>query len=157
MRSQHAADKVLVAASTRWKGIFMPTRTAHARWEGTIKEGKGTVNFGNGVFSGAYSFASRFEEGAGTNPEELLGAAHAGCFAMALSLVLGLAGFTPDYIDATAHVTVKPQDGGFNITKSHIACEAKVPGIDQAAFEKHAETAKTSPLETKSLGEVVRV
>jgi osmotically inducible protein OsmC len=120
----------------------MPTRKAHARWEGTIKEGKGTVDFGNGAFKGAYSFRSRFEDGAGTNPEVLLGAAHAGCFAMALSLVLGTAGFTPDYIDATAHVTVKPHDGGFKITKSHIVCEAKVQGIDRAAFEKHAETAK---------------
>ena len=122
----------------------MPTRTAHARWEGTIKEGKGTVDFGNGAFKGAYSFRSRFEDGAGTNPEELLGAAHAGCFAMALSLVLGKAGFTPDYIDATAHVTVKPQDGGFRITRSHIVCEAKVRGLDPGAFQGHAETAKVN-------------
>ena len=106
----------------------MPTRTAHARWEGTIKEGKGSLDFGNGAFKGAYSFRSRFEDGVGTNPEELLGAAHASCFAMALSLVLGMAGFTPDYVDATAHVTVTPQDGGFKITKSHIVCEAKVAG-----------------------------
>jgi osmotically inducible protein OsmC len=120
----------------------MPTRQAHARWEGTIKEGKGTVNFGNGGFNGPYSFASRFEEETGTNPEELLGAAHASCFAMALSLILGSAGFEPDYVDATAHVTVTPQGGGFKITKSHIVCEAKVPGIDQAAFVGHAETAK---------------
>ena len=117
----------------------MPTRQAHARWEGTIKEGKGTVNFGNGAFNGSYSFASRFEEGTGTNPEELLGAAHASCFAMALSLILGSAGFKPDYVDATAHVTVKPQDGGFKITKSHIVCEAKVPGSSLCG---HAETAK---------------
>jgi osmotically inducible protein OsmC len=122
----------------------MPTRKAHARWEGTLKEGKGTVDFGNGLFSGAYSFTSRFENGAGTNPEELLAAAHAGCFAMALSLVLGLAGFTPDYVDATAHVTVKPQDGGFRITKSEIACEARVRGLNQAAFAKHAETARAN-------------
>jgi lipoyl-dependent peroxiredoxin len=121
----------------------MPTRKAHARWEGTIKEGRGTLDCGNGAFKGAYSFGSRFEDGAGTNPEELLGAAHAGCFAMALSLVLGMAGFTPDYVDATAHVTVTPEDGGFKITKSHIVCEAKVRGIDLATFEKHAETAKT--------------
>ncbi len=120
----------------------MPTRTAHARWEGTIKEGKGALDFGKGAFKAAYSFDSRFEDGAGTNPEELLGAAHAGCFAMALSLVLGKAGFTPDYIDATAHVTVTPQNGGFKITKSHIVCEAKVQGIDSAAFRTHAETAK---------------
>ena len=122
----------------------MPTRNAHARWEGTVKEGKGTVDFGNGTFKGAYSFRSRFEDGPGTNPEELLGAAHAGCFAMALSLVLGMAGFPPEYIDATAHVTVKPQDGGFKITDSHIVCQAKVQGIDRAAFEKHAETAKAN-------------
>lgn len=120
----------------------MPTRKAHARWEGSLKEGKGNVDFGSGVFKGAYSFASRFEEGAGTNPEELLGAAHAACFAMALSLVLGQAGFKPDYVDATANVTVKPQDGGFKITKSHIVCEAKVPGIDSAIFMQHAEAAK---------------
>jgi osmotically inducible protein OsmC len=122
----------------------MPTRTAYARWEGTIKEGRGTVAFGNGAFKGAYSFASRFEDGKGTNPEELLGAAHAGCFAMALSLVLGMAGFTPDYIDATANVTVNPQDGSFKITKSHIVCVAKVPGLDPGAFQTHAETAKAN-------------
>ena len=120
----------------------MPTRKAHARWEGSLKEGKGQVDFGNGAFKAAYSFASRFEDGAGTNPEELLGAAHAGCFAMALSLILGNAGFKPDYVDATAHVTVKPQDGGFKITKSHIVCEGKVPGMDHAAFVEHAEAAK---------------
>ena len=120
----------------------MPTRKAHARWEGSLKEGKGEVDFGNGLFKGAYSFASRFEGGKGTNPEELLGAAHAGCFAMALSLVLGNAGFKPDYVDATAHVTVAPQDGGFKITKSHLVCEARVPGIEQAVFTEHAQAAK---------------
>ena len=120
----------------------MPTRKAHARWEGSLKEGKGKVDFGNGLFNGAYSFSSRFEEGTGTNPEELLGAAHAACFAMALSLVLGQAGFKPDYIDATAHVTIKSQDGGFKITQSHLVCEAKVPGIDSASFMRHAEAAK---------------
>jgi osmotically inducible protein OsmC len=122
----------------------MSTRKAHARWEGNIKEGKGPIDFGSGVFKGAYSFASRFEEGAGTNPEELLAAAHAGCFAMALSLFLGQAGFKPDYIDATAHVTITQQGGGFKITKSHLVCEAKVPGIDQATFVRHAESAKAN-------------
>lgn len=120
----------------------MPTRKAHARWEGSIKEGKGQVDFGNGAFKASYSFASRFEDGKGTNPEELLGAAHAGCFAMALSLILGNAGVKPDYVDVTAHVTVSPQGGGFKITKSHLVCEAKVPGIDAAGFAKHAEAAK---------------
>jgi lipoyl-dependent peroxiredoxin len=120
----------------------MPTRKAHARWEGSLKEGKGKVEFGDGTFKGAYSFASRFEEGSGTNPEELLGAAHAGCFAMALSLVLGKAGFAPAYVDAVAQVTVVPQEAGFRITKSHLVCEAKVPGLDPETFAKHAEAAK---------------
>lgn len=120
----------------------MPTRKAHARWEGDLKAGSGRVDFGGGAFAGAYSFASRFEDGAGTNPEELLGAAHAGCFAMALSLVLGQAGFEPEYVDATAHVTVVPREGGFKITKSHLVCEAKVPGLEPATFAQHAETAK---------------
>jgi lipoyl-dependent peroxiredoxin len=122
----------------------MPTRKAHARWEGSLKGGKGRVDLGAGALTGAYSFASRFEDGAGTNPEELLGAAHAGCFAMALSLALGQAGFEPEYVDATAHVTIAPQDGGgFKITKSHLVCEASVPGIDQATFVRHAEAAKS--------------
>ena len=130
----------------------MPTRKAHARWEGSIKEGKGQVDFGNGAFKAAYSFASRFEDGRGTNPEELLGAAHAGCFAMALSLILGNAGFKPDYVDATAQVTISPHDGGFKITKSHLLCEARVPGIDAAAFAKHAEAAKAGCPVSQALG-----
>ncbi len=122
----------------------MATRKAHARWEGNLKEGKGNIDFGDGAFKGAYSFASRFENGSGTNPEELLAAAHAGCFAMALSLVLGQAGFRPEYVDATAHVTVASRDGGFKITKSHLVCEAKVPDIDEAAFVQHAQGAKAN-------------
>lgn len=120
----------------------MPTRNAHARWEGSLKEGNGKVDFGNGAFAGPYSFTSRFEEGTGTNPEELLGAAHASCFSMALSLILGEAGFTPDSVDSVAHVTVAPHEGGFKITKSHLVCEAKVPNLDETAFQKHAEAAK---------------
>ena len=120
----------------------MPTRKAHARWEGSLKEGSGEIDFGNGLFKGAYSFGSRFEDGKGTNPEELLGAAHAGCFAMALSLILCNAGFKPDYVDATANVTIAPHDGGFKITKSHIVCEASVPGIDEATVAQHAQEAK---------------
>src|SRR5712671_5015067 len=120
-------------------------RKASAVWQGDLKSGKGAISTDSGVLKQTpYSFHARFENGAGTNPEELLAAAHAGCFAMALSLVLGLAGFTPDYVDATAHVTVKPQDGGFKITKSEIACEARVHGLNQAAFAKHAETARAN-------------
>ena len=121
----------------------MPTREAHARWEGSIAAGQGHVDFGGGAFKAPYSFASRFEKGEGTNPEELLGAAHASCFAMALSLVMGKEGYKPDYIDAIAWVTVSPHDGGFRITGSHIVCEARVPGMDQAAFMQCANTAKT--------------
>lgn len=121
----------------------MPTRKAHARWEGSLKQGKGAIDFGSGAFNGAYSFASRFEGGVGTNPEELLGAAHAGCFAMALSLVLGEAGCTPEYVDVTAEVTIMPQGKGFKITRSQLKCEARVSNIDRASFMQHAETAKT--------------
>jgi osmotically inducible protein OsmC len=120
----------------------MPTRKAHARWKGSLKEGKGQVDFLNGAFKAPYSFTSRFENDTGTNPEELLGAAHASCFAMALSLILGKAGLKPDYIDVIAHVTVAPQNGGFKITRSHLVCEARVPGIDSAAFMQHANAAK---------------
>jgi osmotically inducible protein OsmC len=120
----------------------MPTRRAHARWEGSIKGGKGSLELGSGACKSAYSFSSRFEEGTGTNPEELLGAAHAGCFAMALSLLLGKAGFDPEYVDVIADVTIVPRDGGFKITRSHLTCEADVPDIDTASFIQCAETAK---------------
>ncbi len=120
----------------------MPTREGHARWEGTLRDGKGKVDFGHGAFEAPYSFASRFEDGKGTNPEELLGAAHAGCFAMALALVLTKAGLTPEYVDAKARVTIAPHEGGFEITQSQLVCEAKVPGIDEATFAKHADAAK---------------
>jgi osmotically inducible protein OsmC len=120
----------------------VPTRDAHARWEGGLKDGHGEVAFGNGLFSGRYSFASRFEKGDGTNPEELLAAAHASCFAMALSLALGKQGLPADWVEATAHVTVGPHDGGFRITKSHLVCEAQVPNVERAAFERIADEAK---------------
>lgn len=132
----------------------MPTRKAHARWEGGLKTGRGRMDFGSGAFSGAYSFASRFEDGPATNPEELLGAAHAGCFAMALSLVLGQAGFEPGYVDATAHVTIAQREGGFQITKSHLVCEASVAGLDPASFARHAEAAKKGCPVSKALAGV---
>jgi len=120
----------------------MPTRNAHARWEGSLKQGKGALDVGSGAFKCAYSFASRFEAGGGTNPEELLGAAHAGCFAMALSLVLGEAGFTAEYVDVTAEVTLVQQGKGFRISRSQLKCEGKVPHIDRTTFMQLAETAK---------------
>ncbi len=120
----------------------MTTRTAHARWEGGIEQGSGRVETGSGTLQAPYSFASRFKEGKGTNPEELLGAAHAGCFAMALTLMLEHAGFKPEYVDATAQVTIAPHDGGFRITTSHLVCEASVPGIDEETFQQQADAAK---------------
>jgi osmotically inducible protein OsmC len=132
----------------------MRTRTARARWQGNLKEGGGEVDIGKGTFTRPYSFASRFEDGSGTNPEELLAAAHASCFAMALSLVLGQAGHTPDYVDATAHVTVAAENGGFRITKSHLVCEARVRGLDQAAFERHAESARANCPVSRALARI---
>lgn len=132
----------------------MPTRTGKGRWEGTLKEGKGTVSFGDGAFEGAYSFGSRFESGKGTNPEELLAAAHAACFSMAFSGELTTAGHVPDYVESVAHVTVEKDGGGFAITKSHIVSKARVPGIDQDAFQKAAENAKKGCPVSKSLAGV---
>ncbi len=131
----------------------MPTRKAHARWEGA-KQGRGRMDFGRGAFEGAYSFGSRFEEAPGTNPEELLAAAHAGCFSMALALALGQAGHDPEYVDVTAHVTVGPHDGGFRISKSHLVCEAHVPSLDPGEFQRIADEAKANCPVSKALAGV---
>ena len=120
----------------------MPTRTGEAVWRGSFKRGSGTVAVASGVLKADYSASSRFENGAGTNPEELLGAAHAGCFSMALSLGLGEAGFEPDTIHTTARVTIEKVGGGFRITKIVLSTEAEVPGIDEPTFLRHAEAAK---------------
>jgi osmotically inducible protein OsmC len=118
-------------------------RTASAEWKGSLKEGKGTLTTGSALLSNAqYSFGTRFEQGVGTNPEELIAAAHAGCFSMALSAQLGNAGFTPESIKTNATVTLEKTDNGFAITAVHLDVKAKVPGADQAAFEKAANTAK---------------
>jgi osmotically inducible protein OsmC len=132
----------------------MVTRTADAEWRGSLKEGDGSVKLGSGAFQGSYSFRSRFEEGAGTNPEELLGAAHAACFSMALSLVLGESGFTPRRVTTSAAVDIKPSDGGFSITGIHLKTEADVPGIDAEAFAKSAEAAKRGCPLSKALAAV---
>ena len=120
----------------------MPTRTAEAEWEGALKDGTGTMRFGSGAYEGAYSFSSRFEEGTGTNPEELIAAAHAGCFSMALSGQLGRAGFPPESIRTTARVHLTKGDAGFSVTKIELSTRARVPGIEQAAFQEKAEAAK---------------
>jgi osmotically inducible protein OsmC len=120
----------------------MPVRTADAQWEGTLQDGKGTMRFGSGAFEGQYSFASRFEEGTGTNPEELIGAAHAGCFSMALSGGLSRAGHVPNRVHTTAKVHLEKGDAGFRIAAIALDAEADVPGIDDAAFQQAAEAAK---------------
>ena len=104
----------------------MAIRTANARWEGGLRDGNGTMAFGSGAFEGAYSFSSRFEEGAGTNPEELIGAAHAGCFSMALANDLAAAGHEPNWIETTARVHLEPVEGGFGITRIELATEGEV-------------------------------
>ena len=118
-------------------------RKASAVWNGSLKEGKGTVSTESGVLSNAqYSFSTRFENGRGTNPEELIAAAHAGCFSMALSAQLGNAGITPESIETTASLTFEKLDPGFTISKIHLDTVARIPGGDQAAFDKAAEAAK---------------
>jgi osmotically inducible protein OsmC len=129
----------------------MPVRTSSARWNGTLTEGNGTMALGSGAFEGQYSFSSRFEEGTGTNPEELIGAAHAGCFSMAFSGGLGRAGFTPDFIETTAKVRVEKGDAGFSITTIELTTRGSVPGIDEATFQKEAEAAKTGCPVSKAL------
>ena len=120
----------------------MPARTADARWEGTLTDGKGTMRFGSGAFEGAYSFASRFEEGTGTNPEELIGAAHAGCFSMAFANMLSKAGNPPNSIETTAEVHLEKSDAGFSISRIHLTTRGDVPGIDADQFQKIADEAK---------------
>ena len=116
----------------------MAVRKAEAKWEGTLKEGNGNVKLGSGAYEGQYNFSSRFEEGTGTNPEELLGAAHAGCYSMALNVGLERAGFTPTYVDTTAKVHVGKIDDQLTITKIELFTEAVVPGLDDAKFQEMA-------------------
>jgi lipoyl-dependent peroxiredoxin len=129
----------------------MPVRTAEAEWKGNLREGQGTVKLGSGAFQGAYSFRSRMEDGPGTNPEELIGAAHAGCFSMALSAGLSAAGHPPTRVHTTAAVHFDRVEGGFRISKIELRTEAAVPGIEQAAFLEQAETAKKNCPVSKAL------
>ncbi|MGD9651130.1 MAG: OsmC family protein [Candidatus Dadabacteria bacterium] len=118
-------------------------RSASAEWKGDLKSGKGTISTESGVLSDSpYSFKTRFEEGKGTNPEELVAAAHAGCFSMALSLELANFDLTADSIKTTAAVTLEKTDQGFAVTKVHLDLKAKIPGADNATFQKAADNAK---------------
>lgn len=120
----------------------MPLRTASAVWNGKLKDGNGTMKLGSGAYEGQYSFASRFEEGTGTNPEELIGAAHAGCFSMAFSAALEKEGFEPKSISTEAKVNLVKGDEGFSIAEITLDCKAEIPNIDEAKFREVAEGAK---------------
>ena len=118
-------------------------RNASAHWSGGLKDGKGTLTSASGVLKNTpYSFATRFESQPGTNPEELIAAAHAGCFTMALSAQLGNAGMTAQALDTTATVTLEKQDAGFTVTAIHLQVTAKIPGAEQAKFDQAAKSAK---------------
>ena len=129
----------------------MTIRNAEAIWTGTLIEGSGSLSLGSGVYQGPYTWASRFDTGPGTNPEELIGAAHAGCYAMFLSALLTKAGFTPKRIQATAAVYL---EAGPTISKIELNVEADVPGIDQASFDEHALAAKAGCPVSKALASV---
>ncbi len=129
----------------------MPTRNAEAQWTGGLKDGKGTVKLGSGAFEGNYSFSTRFEDGSGTNPEELIGAAHAGCFSMALSAGLEKAGHKPTSVHTTAKVHLGQSEGGFSISKIELDTTGDVPGIDETAFKEQAEKAKAGCPVSKAL------
>jgi lipoyl-dependent peroxiredoxin len=120
----------------------MPVRKANAEWRGDLKSGKGTVALGSGAWEGPYSFASRFEDGSGSNPEELIAAAHAGCFSMALSNMLAGAGHTPVSVRTKANVHLQLGDGGPKIDRIDLECDAEVPGISVEDFQTHAQSAK---------------
>lgn len=132
----------------------MPVRHANAVWEGTLKEGLGVLQFGGGAFTGSYSFGSRFEEGEGTNPEELLAAAHAGCFSMALSSNIGKAGFQPEEVRTTASVHLEKLESGWSVTRIKLDTQVKAPGIGEAEFQEQAKAAKENCPISRVLGDV---
>ena len=132
----------------------MPIRNAKARWEGGLPEGSGTLALGSGAFEGQYSYGSRFEEGKGTNPEELIGAAHAGCFSMALAGVLTRAGHTPRSIETATRVHLEKVEDAFSITTIELATEASVPDISGDEFQRYAEEAKRNCPVSKALAGV---
>ena len=129
----------------------MPDRRAEAEWDGNLRDGRGRLKLESGAFQGNYSFRDRFEDGKGTNPEELLGAAHAGCFTMALTAGLTAAGHPPGHIHTTATVSLEREGEGFGITKIALATEATVPGITPADFQAQAQKAKAGCPVSKAL------
>ena len=132
----------------------MATRNAYAQWEGTLKEGKGSIKLGSGAFEGGYTWSSRFEDAPLTNPEELLGAALAGCFSMHLGSALGRAGQPATRINTTARVHLTKNESGFSITRIDVETEGIVPGIDQETFLQYAQNAKSGCIISRTLGDV---
>ena len=132
----------------------MATRNGSAEWHGDVKAGNGTVTVGEQAWTGNYSFQSRFEDGQGTNPEELLAASHAGCFSMALSLMLGQDGHEPEAIRTTAKTTMRQVEGAPTITRIELETEGTVPGIDQQQFEQYAQQAKEGCVVSRALAGV---
>jgi len=132
----------------------MPKRTSEAKWVGSLKEGSGTVKLGSGLFEGPYTRVSRFEEGPGTNPEELIGAAHAGCYSMFLSSILSKDGHVPNQIYTTATVHIDTIDGAPTIHTLELDCRADVPGISEEAFIEYANRAKAECPVSKALAAV---
>lgn len=136
----------------------MPVRSAEAEWNGNLRQGRGRVSLESKAFEGQYSFGSRFEEGTGTNPEELIAAAHAGCFSMALAAGLSKAGHEPQSVRTTARVQLEKRGEAFEITTIELETEARVPGLEDAEFQKHAETAKaTCPVSKALAGTEIRL
>jgi lipoyl-dependent peroxiredoxin len=135
----------------------MATRNGSAEWKGDLQSGTGSLTVGDGVFEGRYSFSSRFEEGEGTNPEELIAAAHAACFAMALSNMLAEDGHTPERVAARARVHLRPLDGAPTIARIDLDVEGAVPGIDDATFQDYAGKAKDGCPVSRALASVPEI
>ena len=132
----------------------MPVRSAQARWEGTLIDGAGTMKLASGAYEGKYSFGSRFEENPGANPEEMIAAAHSGCFSMALSAGLGKSGFNPTSVETKAKVHLTKDDKGFSISRIDLTTVAVVPDIDEATFMEHANGAKANCPVSRALAAV---
>lgn len=132
----------------------MPARTAQAVWNGNLQEGSGSLKVGSGAFEGPYNFKSRFEDGTATNPEELLGAAHAGCFSMALAARLAREGYTVNRIETTANVHLEKGESGFKISRIDLVTRGSVEGIDEGYFKEAAEATKSGCIVSQALSAV---
>jgi osmotically inducible protein OsmC len=135
----------------------MTARNGSAEWNGDLQSGSGTVTVGDGIFEGQYSFASRFEEGSGTNPEQLIAAAHAACFSMALANILGQAGHAPQSVRTSARVQLRNVDGAPTLTRIDLETEGQVPGIDEQQFRGYAEDAKAGCPVSRALAGVPEI